>query len=80
VAASRTAFSAHAVLRLRSCARLRNIATASLMALSCAADFDVSLLSLSFGCEPGRPGTLPSSIGVAAPILVPGAMAARWDA
>jgi hypothetical protein len=52
-----------------------------LIALSCAADFDASLPSLSFGCEPpGRPGTLPISIGVAAPILVPGAMAARWDA
>ena len=77
VAASRTALSAKSRSRPRNCARLRSQATASLIALRSAAVWSPLFFS-SFGC--GVPGRPPIWIGVAAPILVPGAMAARCEA
>ena len=88
VAASRTAFSAQSALRPRSSARLRMKATASFVAFAVMASFGsgwrspsfLSLLSLS-GVPLGRPGIEPPiCTGVAAPILVPGAITAIWVA
>jgi hypothetical protein len=79
VAASRTAFSAHSALRPRICASERSIATASLVALRSAVLWPPDL---SFCASSGRgtPGSPPISIGVAAPRLVPGAIAAMCAA
>ena len=89
LAAWRTAFSAHSTLRPRICARLRMYATASFIAFSPVPGRAMGDWSPSFrlssgsglpppsGSPPGRPGA-PIWIGVAAPRLVPGAIAATW--
>ena len=86
LAASRTAFSAQSALRPRNSARLRIKATASFVAFDIMASFVFGCwsllpsffsLSLLSGVASGRPGSGPPiCTGVAAPRLVPGAMAA----
>ena len=84
LAASRTAFSAQSALRPRNSANERMKATASLVTFAVMASPAGAAVFWSLPSSlspPGKGGAgAPSSIGVAAPRLVPGAIAARWVA